>query len=480
MTRKTPEQDAARLRERAERQLAQQPRPAPLGQVELERAFHELQVHQIELQMQNEDLRLSEARANDALQSLAALNDAMERKILQRTAELAEALTAAQAANRAKSEFLSNISHELRTPMNGVIGMIMLATQRATAPRQIDWLGKARASAEHLVAVVNDILDLSSIDAGSFRIDRAEFRLGPVLELLKNLLGPEALRRGLDLQVDIDPALADRPLRGDRQRLGQVLLNLAGNGLKFTDRGGVRLRVSTDEAPADPLTVRFEVTDSGIGIAPEEQPRLFQAFQQIDSSLTRIRGGTGLGLAISARLVGLMGGQIGVQSAPGVGSTFWFTLPLPIVPTATTQQLPEQAMTAFAWLRARCAGIRVLLAEDNYINQEVMRELLADTGILIDVASDGNSAVAMAESTPYALILMDVQLPGLSGIEATLAIRSQPAHRHTPIVALTASVFEPERLACIEAGMNDHIPKPVEPELLYRTMMKWLRPAGPG
>jgi signal transduction histidine kinase len=477
MTRKTQEEDAAELRQRAEQSLALQRPAAALGESELQRAVHDLRVHQIELQMQNEELRLSEARANDALQSLAALNDAMEEKILQRTEELAEALAAAQAASRAKGEFLSNISHELRTPMNGVIGMITLAMRRATDAQQIDWLGKAQASAEHLVAVVNDILDISSIEAGSLRVDRAEFRLGPVLELLKNLLSAEAARRGLDLQVEIDPALADRRLRGDKQRLGQVLLNLAGNGLKFTDRGGVRVRVSIDAATADELTVRFEVADTGIGIAAEDQPRLFHAFQQIDNSMTRNHGGTGLGLAISAGMVGLMGGQIGLQSGPGAGSSFWFTVPLPTVPTATPQQPPAQGGSAGAWLRAHCAGMRVLLAEDNFINQEVMRELLADTGILIDVASDGDTAVAMAEATPYALILMDVQLPGQSGIEATRAIRSTPARRHTPIIALTASVFEPERLSCFEAGMNDHIPKPVVPELLYRTLMKWLRPA---
>jgi signal transduction histidine kinase/CheY-like chemotaxis protein len=383
----------------------------------------------------------------------------------------------AVAADRAKSQFLANMSHELRTPLSGVIGMLELARRRATDATQADWLEKAHRSADHLLTVVNDILDLSKIEAGQMTIRRAEFTLAVARELLTDLVLPEAARRGLYFDVEIDGTLARRPLRGDQQRLVQVLVNLASNAVKFTDTGGVRVRTTINhEAPGE-LMVRFEVRDTGIGIAHGDQARLFQPFQQLDVTSARRLGGTGLGLALSARMVQLMGGQIGLDSTPGSGSTFWFTVPLEPVSDAAATALPATELSALESLATRCGGLRLLLAEDNPIIQEVLLALLEDAGLLIDVAADGAAAVEMALANNYALILMDVHMPKLSGIEAARAIRRSPTHGQCPIIALTANAFQDDREQCIEAGMDEHLAKPVVPEVLYTTLLKWLLPA---
>ena len=399
----------------------------------------------------------------------------LESLVEERTAALSIAKEAAETANRAKSSFLANMSHELRTPMNAIMGMTDLALRRASDAKQIDQLHKVNNASHHLLSVINNILDISKIEAERLTLEQIDFRLGGVLENLSSLLSQKASGKGLRLLIDIAPELANRSLCGDPLRLGQILLNLTGNALKFTTQGSVSIRVQiSEERPAD-LLLRFDVSDTGIGISPEDQKRLFTAFEQANGSTTRQYGGTGLGLAICKRLAQMMGGSIGIESDPGVGSNFWFTVRL----SKSTQPLAVSILPSTAAaetrIKQRYNGARVLLAEDEPINQEVSRGLLEEVGLVVDLAADGLVAVNMAKATNYALILMDMQMPLLDGVDACKAIRLCPGRENTPILAMTANAFEEDRQRCFEAGMNDHIAKPVDPDLLFETLFKWLQ-----
>jgi PAS domain S-box-containing protein len=417
------------------------------------------------------DVDITERRRAEILLERHRLN--LEEEVAARTADLSVAKEAAEAASRAKSTFLANMSHELRTPMNAIMGMTGLALRRAEDPKLKDQLGKIDHASRHLLAVINDILDLTKIEAERLTLEQIDFRLGEVLENDRSLIAHKAAEKGLTLTIDIPRDLAVRTLRGDPLRLGQVLLNLSGNAVKFTASGGITLRVRLAAEEPEALLVRFEVADTGIGIPPEQRGRLFSAFEQADGSMSRKYGGTGLGLAISKRLVHLMGGEIGVDSQPGTGSTFWFTVRL-APSTGALSPPPASPDNSEAHLQRRHATARILLAEDEPLNQEVSMALLEMAGLAADLAADGAEALQMARNTRYDLILMDVQMPQLSGIDATRAIRESSLNRDTPILAMTANAFDEDRQICLEAGMNDHIGKPVDPALLYDVLLIWL------
>ncbi|MBI5925914.1 MAG: response regulator [Aquabacterium sp.] len=422
-------------------------------------------------------------RLEARMSELSTYRDHLEETVAQRTEQLQSARDKAEAATRAKSAFIANMSHEIRTPMNAIMGVTYLMQQGPMLTGQAERLNTVHEAAEHLLDIINNILDLSKIEAGMFTLTQEDFDLIELMDKAVAMVSDKAREKKLSLLVSSDGC--PQRVRGDAVRLSQVLINLLSNAVKFTERGQVTLVVKPESLTDDEVNLLIEVQDTGVGISAEQASKLFNAFVQADDSTTRRFGGTGLGLAITRSLVELMEGRIGVRSQVGQGSVFWCRIRLHAAhaPSATDVDeacAPLSADEAISLLKQNHAGARVLLAEDNPINSALAMELLAMAGVNVTPARNGVEALSLLQQQAFDLVLMDMHMPEMDGLQATRAIRLLPDHRSLPIVAMTASVLQEEKDACMAAGMNGHLSKPIDTQALYQTLLHWFALRGAG
>lgn len=405
--------------------------------------------------------------AGSPYQYVAIRTDISRRK--RQEAEIRRAMELAEHASRAKAQFVANMSHEIRTPINAVLGMALLLARTPLEPDQRDYLEKLHLAGEHLRDVVDNILDFSKIEAGKLEIEEEPFPVETLLDTAVALVADRCRDKGLELKVRVAPDVPPVMI-GDSLRLRQILVNYLNNAVKFTDSGKITVSVQVQQRSSDKVRLRFTVQDTGVGMNEEQQHRLFQSFSQADASTSRKYGGTGLGLAISKQLAELMCGDVWVRSEVGVGSVFGFSAELAVAdePAGSVAGQWESPLAT-----PNLKGARVLLVEDNEINQIVGRELLALAQLTVDIAANGRIALEILGQQKYDLILMDVQMPEMDGISATRAIRSRPQWANIPIVTMTANSLPEERRACLEAGMNDFLTKPINVGELWPVVTRW-------
>jgi len=414
-------------------------------------------------------------KTTEDLQNQIGEMDKARKAMLNILEDLDEARQEADGAAKAKADFLANMSHEIRTPMNAIIGFSSLAMKTGLDRKQRDYIQKIQQSGKHLLGIINDILDFSKIEAGKLEVEHTEFELEKVLENVSNLVGEKTASKGLELVFSVEDGTPN-DLIGDPLRLGQILVNYSNNAVKFTDQGEVVVSVRVMEETETDGLFRFAVRDTGIGLTEEQIGKLFQSFSQADTSTSRKYGGTGLGLAISKKLATLMGGDVGVESEYGKGSTFWFTARLGKGTAKARQEGGEQQASMLMENLKTIQGACILVAEDNEFNQQIAMELLTDGGFKVDIAENGQRSVEMVHKHLYDIVLMDMQMPVMDGLTATREIRKDERFKDLPILAMTANVMDTDIQKCREAGMWDHIGKPIDPDELFAKLLKWVKP----